>query len=152
MFRLGHVAASSIALLLILPPRHETDSLWSSLIYITYTHACTLTHCWSLSVLYYRIAGNFRGRKLSWIGRKGAFCVMLNWSHNGYGVACLKFCGENFCGWLRNLWRFSPLKVSRYAIHVCIELYVHTCTFHRPVMPVSVNGGFRMPSWYGKWQ
>ena len=26
----------------------------------------------------YRIAGNFRGRKLSWIGRKGAFRGILN--------------------------------------------------------------------------
>lgn len=24
------------------------------------------------------------------------------------------------------------------------------CTFHSPVMPVSVNRGFKMPSWYDK--
>ena len=55
--------------------------------------------------LNYRIAGNFRGRKLSRIGRKAAFrgenfrgmltgCIM--------GVACLEFRGENFRGWLKN--------------------------------------------------
>ena len=37
----------------------------------------------------YRIAGNFRGRKLSKTG-----CIM--------GVACLEFRGENFCRWLKN--------------------------------------------------
>ena len=52
----------------------------------------------------YHIAGNFRGRKLSRIGRKGAFRRenfrgMLNWSHK-IGVACLNFHGENFHGWL----------------------------------------------------
>ena len=46
--------------------------------------------CWWRGNLWYNsnycIAGNFRGRKLSRIGRKGAFhaenfCEMLNWSH-----------------------------------------------------------------------
>ena len=39
----------------------------------------------------YRIVGNFRGIKLTRIGRKGAFCRenvrgMLNWLHNGCGI------------------------------------------------------------------
>ena len=49
----------------------------------------------------YCIAGNFRGRKFSRIGRKGAFCGENKLSQNvktGHimGVACLKFHGENF--------------------------------------------------------
>ena len=53
----------------------------------------------------YRIAGNFRGRKLLWTGRIGAFR-----GENFRGmltgrimdVACLKFRGENFRRWLKN--------------------------------------------------
>ena len=77
----------------------------------------------------YRIAGNFRGRKLSWIGKKWPFC------------------GENFCGilkpinrWvrhaqisrrklsrvalkLRNSWMFSPSKVFRYTVVSIINVH-----------------------------
>ena len=54
----------------------------------------------------YCIAGNFRGRKLSRIGRKGAFRGE-NFSRNAktghiMGVACLEFRGENFRRWLKN--------------------------------------------------
>ena len=47
----------------------------------------------------YRIAGNFRGRKLSRISRKGAF---RGETGRIMGVACLEFRGENFRGWLKN--------------------------------------------------
>ena len=54
--------------------------------------------------LRYRIAGNFQGRKLSRIGRKGAlnFCG-IKLSQNVktgciMGVVCLKFHEENFPG------------------------------------------------------
>ena len=60
--------------------------------------------CTSLPL--YRIAGNFRGRKLSRVGRKGAFCGenirgMLK-TDRIMGVACLEFRGENFRGWRKN--------------------------------------------------
>ena len=54
----------------------------------------------------YRIAGNFRGRKLSRIGRKGAFRgeKLSRNVKTGHimGVACLEVRGENFRGWLKN--------------------------------------------------
>ena len=54
----------------------------------------------------YRIAGNFRGRKLSWIDRKGVFRGenfrgTLKTGHI-MGVAYLDVRGENFRGWLKN--------------------------------------------------
>ena len=33
--------------------------------------------------------------------------------------------------------------------HLLTHIHTHTHT-HSPVMPVSVNGGFKMPSWYAK--
>ena len=68
--------------------------------------------------------GNFRERKLSQMGRKGAFHRenfrgMLNWLHNG--------CGMPKISWRkllrvavksRNLWRFSLSKVSHYMVLV----------------------------------
>ena len=56
----------------------------------------------------YRIVGNFRGRKLSRIGRKGAFRrenfrgILNTKIGRIVGVACLEFRGENFRGWLKN--------------------------------------------------
>ena len=57
--------------------------------------------------LQYRIAGIFRGRKLSRISSKGAFCGenfrgMLKLHGHIMGVVRLKFRGENFRRWLKN--------------------------------------------------
>ena len=74
-------------------------------------HRCTWTTCtcmfrsdWSVRLYKcYRIAGNFWGRKLSWISRKGSaffreeFRGRVNWSHR-WVWHTLKFCGENFTG------------------------------------------------------
>ena len=80
-------------------------------IYNNYYHSGSCGYC---------IAGNFQGRKLLWIGRKGAFCRenfhgILNWSYNG--------CGLPKISWRKllrvavksqNSWRFSPSKISCY--------------------------------------
>ena len=50
----------------------------------------------------YRIAGNFRGRKLSRIGRKGRKLSRNAKTDRIMGVACLEFRGENFRRWLKN--------------------------------------------------
>ena len=68
------------------------------------------------------IAGNFRRRKLSQIGRKGAF---RGENFRGIWTDCIDGCGILKIWWrkllqvavkLRNLWRFSPSKVSRYML------------------------------------
>ena len=69
----------------------------------------------------YRIAGNFRGRKLSRIGRIGAFHgenVRGMLTGRIMGVACLEFRGENFRGWLKiaKFVKVSPSKVSHYTV------------------------------------
>ena len=54
-----------------------------------------LTHSYK-----YRIAENFRGRKLSRIVRRKLSRNVK--SGRIMGVACLEYCGENFRGWLEN--------------------------------------------------
>ena len=55
------------------------------------------------------------GRKFSRIGRKWTFRGMVNWSHNGCGMPKISWWKLSRAALrLRNLWRFSPLKVSRY--------------------------------------
>ena len=67
--------------------------------------------------------GNFQGRKLSRIGREGAFHEE---NFRGMLTGRIEFHGENFHGWRENpeiRESFLPLKVSRYTIVID---YYHT--------------------------
>ena len=72
----------------------------------------------------YRIAGNFQGRKLSWISEKYDFHGLLTFAVPK-DTMLPNFTEKTFAK-LRNSRKYSPSKVSRYT--VCVQEFFHSTT------------------------
>ena len=85
-------------------------------------------HALCACVVMYRIVGNFRGRKLSWIGKKWPFCGE---NLRGMLKSIIGWYGHTQLLWRklslvvpkpRNSWMFSPSEILRYMVFSGIQL------------------------------